>query len=94
MRPGFARLHDICSTAYINQGWNGLREQASKPENRLSFEWANWVLRDDSEDAMPAEELAALRSEIDSLEASLQETEMTPYLRGFIHDRLTPSAPH
>ncbi|PIF18168.1 MULTISPECIES: hypothetical protein [unclassified Acidovorax] len=88
MHPGFARLYDVCSTAYINQAWNGLREQASKPENRLSFEWANWALRDDSEEEMPAEELAALRSEIDSLEASLHETEMTPYLRGFIQRQI------
>lgn len=42
----------------------------------------------DSEDEMPAEELAALRSEIDSLEASLLETEMTPYLQGFIQRQI------
>ena len=88
MHPGLSRLRDVTSTAYINQAWNGLREQASKPENRLSFAWANWTLRDESEDDMPAEELTELRSELDSLEASLQDTEMTPYLRGFIQRQL------
>ena len=88
MHPGLSRLRDVTSTAYINQAWNGLREQASKPENRLSFAWANWTLRDESEDDMPAEELTELRSELDSLEASLQDTEMTPYLRGFIQRQI------
>lgn len=88
MHPGFSRLRDICSTTYLNQSWSGLREQASRPENKLSFAWANWVLRDDSEEEMPAEELAALQGEIDSLEASLHETEMTPYLRGFIQRQI------
>ncbi|MDH1673918.1 hypothetical protein [Comamonas aquatica] len=88
MHPGFARLRDICSTTYLNQNWSGLREQTSRPENKLSFAWANWVLRDDSEEEMPAEELATLQSEIDSLEASLHETEMTPYLRGFIQRQI------
>lgn len=88
MRPGLDRLRDVCSTAYINQGWHGLRDQASKPENLLPFAWANWALRDDTEDEMPAEELAALIGEINSLEASLQETDMTPYLRGFIQRQI------
>jgi len=88
MHPGLTRFRNITSTAYINQAWNGLREEASKPENRLSFAWANWTLRDESEDDMPDDELAALRSELDSLEASLQDTEMTPYLRGFIRRQI------
>lgn len=88
MHPGFARLRNVSSTAYLNNGWHGLRDEASKPENRLSFAWANWELRDESEDEMPADELAALRSELDSLEASLQDTEMTPYLRGFIQRQI------
>ena len=37
---------------------------------------------------MPAETFAELRSELESLEASLQDTEMTPYLRGFIQRQI------
>lgn len=88
MHPGFARFRNISSPAYINSAWKGLREGATKPENRLPFAWANWVLRDESEEDMPAEELAELRSELDSLETSLQNTEMTPYLRSFIQRQL------
>jgi hypothetical protein len=84
MHPGLARLRNIASTANINAGWNGVWDEASKPENRLAFNWASWTLRDETEDVMPADDLASLRSELDSLEQSLHETEMTPYLRGFV----------
>lgn len=88
MSPGIDRFKTYTSTSYINQTWSGFREDASKPENRLSFMWANWVLRDENEEDMPAEELATLRGELDTLEASLQDTEMTPYLRGFIQRQI------
>ncbi|RRD67118.1 hypothetical protein EII19_07165 [Comamonadaceae bacterium OH2310_COT-174] len=88
MHPGFARFRDISSPAYLKSPWRGLRAEATKPENRLPFAWANWVLRDESEEDMPAEDLAELRSELDSLETSLQNTEMTPYLRSFIQRQL------
>lgn len=84
MQPGMTRFRDVASTAYINAGWSGLREQTSKPENRLALMWANWALRGEDEEDMADEELTALQSELDSLEKSLQETEMTPYLRDFI----------
>jgi hypothetical protein len=88
MHPGMARLQSITSPAYIKTGWNGLSAEVSKSENRVSFAWANWALRAEDEDDMPAEELATLRSELDSLEASLQDTEMTPYLRDFIQRQI------
>lgn len=84
MHPGIARFRDIASTAHINAGWGGFREGISKTEVRLSFMWANWALRDQSEDDMPAEELTELQSEIDALEQSLQDTEMSEYLRDFV----------
>jgi hypothetical protein len=37
---------------------------------------------------MPADELAALRGELDSLETSLQDTDMTPYLRSFVQRQI------
>ncbi len=88
MQPGMNRLRNTTSTAHINAGWNGLWDEASKPENRLAFLWANWALRGEDEDDMPADELAALRGELDSLEASLLNTDMTPYLRDFIQRQI------
>lgn len=88
MQPGIVRFRNYTSTANIHASWNNFREEAAKPENRLAFMWANWTLRDESEDDMPAEELATLRSELDSLESSLQETDMTPYMRDFIQRQI------
>lgn len=88
MHPGITRLRNYTSVSNVHNSWNGLREEAHRTENRLAFMWANWTLRAEDEDDMPAEELATLRSELDSLEASLQETDMTPYLRGFIQRQI------
>jgi hypothetical protein len=87
-KPGLPRLRNAASTVYLNTKWSGLKDEASKPDNRLTFIWANWALREEQEDDMPAEELAALKSELDSLEASVQDTEMTPYLQGFIQRQI------
>lgn len=84
MQPGMTRFRNTTSTAHINAGWNGLREEISRPENRLSFLWANWALSDEGEEEMPDEQLQDLRSELDSLEQSFQGAEMTPYLRDFV----------
>ena len=84
MHPGLARFRNVSSTGHINAGWNGFREEISKPENRLAFAWADWTLRDDNEEDMPQEQFDDLMSDIDSLETSLRDTEMSPYLRDFV----------
>lgn len=89
MYAGIARFRNITSPVYLNQAWGGLRDEISKPENRLAFMWANWTLRDEDEGEMPDEDLAALRDELDSLEKALQETDTTPYLRDFVQRQLT-----
>lgn len=84
MHPGMARFRDVASSAHINAGWNGLREAISRPENRLAFMWAKWALRDQDEEDMPDDQLTDLQSELDSLEESLRDTEMSEYLRDFV----------
>lgn len=88
LRPGLARFRNFSSTTYLNQQWSGLKDEISKPENRVPFMWAAWVLRDENEEILPDDELSALRSELDSLENSLQETEMAPYLRSFVQRQI------
>jgi hypothetical protein len=88
MHPGLSRLRNHTSTANINASWNNFREEATKPENQLSFKWANWALRDEDEEVMPADELAALRSELDSLEMSLRDSDMTPYLSSYVQRQI------
>lgn len=84
MHPGMVRFRNVASPSVINQSWKGLRDEISRPENQLAFMWANWALRDENEDDMPDDDLAALRGELDALDAALEDAEMTPYLRGFV----------
>lgn len=88
LQPGLARFRNFSSTSYLNQQWSGLKDEISKPENRIPFMWAAWVLRDENEEILPDDELSALRSELDSLENSLQETDMAPYLRSFVQRQI------
>lgn len=83
LHPGLTRLRNITSTTHLTAGWSGLRDEATKPENRFPLIWANWALRDESEEEMSLEDFAALRAELDALENSLQEVDISPYLRNF-----------
>lgn len=82
------RLRDVASTVHLNSNWYTVRDEILKPDTRMGFMWANWVLRGEDEESMPSEELASLRSELDALEQSLRDTDMTPYLRGFIQRQI------
>ncbi len=84
MQPGMTRLRSLTSTTNINAGWSQFRGEASLIENRLAFAWANWTLSGQDEEDMPANELAALQSELDALETSLNDiSAMSPYLKDF-----------
>lgn len=85
---GITRLRNAASTTNLNTPWKSLSPETTRPENRLCFAWANWALRDEDEDDLPDEELAALRTELESLESSLNEAEMTTYLRDFIQRQI------
>lgn len=82
--PGFERLHTVASPSQLHSSWNGHRGNVQSPECRKVFEWAHWVLREEDEPDMPSDDMKSLRAELDSLEAALQETEMSVYLRDFI----------
>lgn len=88
MQPGMARFRKVASPTHLNAGWNGLWEEASKPENRLAFLWANWALRDQDEEDMSSEELSGLQGELDALEQSLQDADMSAYLRDFVQRQI------
>jgi hypothetical protein len=88
MQPGMKRFRNVASTAYINTGWNGLREELARPENRLALLWASWTLREEDEAVVSDENLAALTGELVSLEQSLRDTEISPFLRDFIQKQI------
>jgi len=82
--PGFERFKHVASPAQLNVSWHQLRGNIQPPECRQSFAWGSWVLRSESENEMPTEEMADLLSKLNELEESLGEAEMSPYLRDFI----------
>jgi hypothetical protein len=82
--PGFDRLKHVASPGQLNQSWNNMRGNIQTPECRQSFAWGAWVLRAESENEMPSEELQELLIGLNSLEEALGDTEMSSYLREFI----------
>ncbi|TAL23265.1 MAG: hypothetical protein EPO01_07530 [Aquabacterium sp.] len=86
--PGFERLTQVASPGQLHSTWNGHRGNIQPPECRKIFEWAAWALREEEEADMSSEELRTLRSELDSLETSMREADMAPYLRDFIQRQI------
>lgn len=84
INPGFTRIRNVTSPSSLNAAWKSHADEISKLENRIPLLWANWVLRDDDEGEMPDEKLTALLLELEALEKSLLEIELTPYLRKFL----------
>lgn len=82
--PGFERLKAVASPTNINSGWNGHRASMTAPDTRHAFMWAAWVLRDEDEGDMSAEDATALRDEIEALEDALRTADLPPYLRDFL----------
>ncbi len=86
--PAFDRFLQVASPGQLHASWNGHRGNIQPPECRKVFEWIEWTLREEEEADMSAEDMQQLRSELDSLEASIRETEMAPYLRDFIQRQI------
>lgn len=82
--PAFERLRAVAAPGQLHSNWHSHRGNINPPECRKVFEWAEWALREDAEPDMPAEDVKELRAELESLEAALQEAEVSPYLRDFI----------
>lgn len=87
--PGFDRLKIVAAPSYLNQSWSGLRGNIQPPECRQAFAWGAWVLRGESENELPSEEMQELLAGLNSLEDALVETEMSPYLRAFIERQVS-----
>ena len=84
LHPGLPRLRNVASPTYLNTPWNNHRDEQSRVENRIIFLWATWALQDENEQDLDSDELAALRSELDSLEVSLRNVDMPTYLYDFV----------
>jgi hypothetical protein len=88
LQPGLPRFRNAASPVFLNQNWSGLREETSKPENRVFLLWANWALRGEEEDSMLPDELASLKSDLDAMEERLVSTDLSSYLRDFLQRQI------
>lgn len=87
--PGFPRLKEVSSPSHLNASWNGQRGNIQPPECRQAFKWSSWILRNQIEKEISAEDLQELLIEIAELEASIADTEMSPILRNFIQQQIS-----
>ncbi|QDQ25187.1 hypothetical protein FNU76_01795 [Chitinimonas arctica] len=87
--PGFERLKQVASPGKLHSSWNDHKGNIEAPECRKVFEWAAWALKEENEADLPAEELKALRMELESLQSALHDTVMTRELREFIQQQIT-----
>lgn len=85
---GLTRFRNYCAPGIFNQPWNSIREEANKPENRLTLEWASWVLREQEQTDVSTEEINLILADIDDLEKSLAKAEIGDYLRRIILEHI------
>jgi len=86
--PGFSRFKQVASAGHLNASWNGLRGHIQPPECRQAFMWSSWLLRNQTEKEISAEDLQELLDEIAELEESIADAEMSPILRSFIQQQI------
>ena len=86
--PGFPRFKEVSSPGHLNASWNGLRGNIQQPECRQAFMWSSWILRNQVEKEISAEDLQELLDEVAELEESIADTEMSPILRNFIQQQI------
>lgn len=88
LNPGFARFRSVALPSQLASTWHGHRENVRAAENRVILKWASWVLRNEEEGDVEAEDLKKILEEITSIEGKLNESQISDYLRGFIKEQL------
>lgn len=76
------KVRNLASATLLSQEWSSHR-RGLHSDIRLSLEWAAWSLPKE-EDQLPADDLAALIAELNAIEQSLPNIELSSHLRGFI----------
>lgn len=78
----FTRVRNLASATLLHQEWAS-HKRGLQSDIRLALEWAAWSLPSE-EDELPVEELAGLIAELDAIEQSLPDIDLSSYLRDFI----------
>lgn len=84
LEPGFSRFRSVASPAVLQHPWSGVRGNIQPPENRQTFLWGAWVLKQELEEELPLETMRELLDELESLREALRNVELSDYLREFI----------
>lgn len=77
------RFDAIASPAYLHGQWASYQGNLIGPDTRLSLLWASWVLRDQDETELSAEDRDRLNADLDTFLADLDGTGMSPFLKAF-----------
>jgi hypothetical protein len=88
LHPGYKNLRNISSPTYLNQSWSSMRSAIQAPENRQSFLWSSFILKDLNEKEISDEDIQDLLSEISNFEELLAATEMSSTLRDFLEQQI------
>ncbi len=78
----------ITAQATLQTDWKSIADEIKKFEYRLQFAWAAWALGDEDGGAISAEEQSALRDNLNALEASLSESDLSAPLRAFVQAQI------
>lgn len=82
--PAVSSLMKLSSSGLLQHPWSNYFSEAIKIENRIPFAWATWLLREESEDEIADADFIAFLNELEALQASLDEVEMSAPLRRFV----------
>ncbi|MDR7307784.1 hypothetical protein [Rhodoferax saidenbachensis] len=88
MQPGLDRLRDTASATYLNQGFSGLRSNLLAPECSYAFNFAVWMLRDETEPDIDESQLSEVQAAMAQLEIRTAEATMSPALRIFLQKHI------
>lgn len=78
----FARIKGIASATLLNQEWASHKRNLPS-DVLLGLQWAAWALPKE-EDELSAEELASLISDLESLQESIEASNLSMYVKDFV----------
>lgn len=81
--PGFDMLHQVAAPGGLATAWSGVRGNIVQPHQRISIDWACWVLEDEREGDVDAADRAALAADLAELETKLADASATPFMAAF-----------
>lgn len=86
--PGFQRFKDTASATLLHQAWDSHKKALDTAENKKIFEWAAWVLKDETAIDINEEDLSKLLTELHDLEVNIQKSTISDQLKFFLLENI------